>query len=306
MNNKLKPMRGVAPKKALADFPYYASPKIDGMRAMVVDGVVLSKSMKPIPNEHVQTLFGHLHGADGELTVGPMNSQFEGDDVFARSRGPIMSRIQRADFQFWIFDGWAVPTMPLYARLGWLEEGCDELNHPQVNLVEHTRVTSQEELAAIHAAHLAGGFEGTMLRRIAAPYKYGQSTEREGYLLKLKPFQDSEAVVLDCVEQMENTNPGLLNELGYTQRSSAKAGKRGKDTFGAFKVRDLYSGVEFEVGNGPGLTDARRAVLWAFRHQLPGRVITYTYQAIGSQDKPRLPQFKAFRDPIDLSDWEMV
>jgi DNA ligase 1 len=64
-------MRGVKPTKELIQFPYLVSPKIDGLRALVKDGVVYSKTMKPIPTRRVQELFGHLHGADAELTVGP-------------------------------------------------------------------------------------------------------------------------------------------------------------------------------------------------------------------------------------------
>jgi DNA ligase-1 len=47
-------------------FPLLASAKIDGVRALVKDGKVLSRSLKPIPNRHVQEMFGSLEGADGE------------------------------------------------------------------------------------------------------------------------------------------------------------------------------------------------------------------------------------------------
>ena len=302
----IRPMRGVAPTKPLTDFPYLVSAKIDGLRALVKDGVVYSKSLKPIPNKHVQTLFGHLHGADGELTVGPMNAQSPEDDVFDRSRGPIMSRDQEADFQFWIFDRWDEPTWSAARRCRFSEgvPACWQANPswPHVNIVEHRLARTQERLDELLAQYLADGFEGAMLRHPDAAYKYGQSTEREGYLLKLKPFKDAEAVVLGVVEQMENTNAAERNELGYAKRSSAKGGKVGKGTFGAFLVQDVATGVKFSVGNGPGLTQAKRDELWAQREDMVGRIITYKYQAVGTQEAPRLPQFLRFRDPIDMED----
>ena len=51
-------------------FPLYASPKLDGIRATVRDGVVYARSNKPIANIHVQEKFKHFEWFDGELIVG--------------------------------------------------------------------------------------------------------------------------------------------------------------------------------------------------------------------------------------------
>ena len=48
-------------------------------------------------------------------------------------------------------------------------------------------------------------FMGAAWRTPDSPYKCGRSTENEGFLLKIKRFEDSEAVVLDCIEGMSNT-----------------------------------------------------------------------------------------------------
>lgn len=294
-----RPMRGVKVTKPLTDFPYLASPKIDGMRMWVKDGIVLSKTGKPIPNRMVQRLFGHLEGADGEGTVGPAHSEGPDDDVFDRSRGPIMRKDCDADFQFWIFDRWDMPDRSAQERYLLTLKFTGEVG---VTIVHQRRAINQGEVDRYLEEYLDDGYEGAMLRRADGIYKYGQSTENEGYLLKLKPMEDSEAVILGYVEQRENTNVATKDELGYTKRSSAKAGKIGKDTLGALVVRDIHTGVEFEVGNGPGLTHQRRDALWADRENLPGQIVTYTYQAIGSKDKPRLPQLKGFRDPMDISE----
>lgn len=306
MSSVLKPMRGVAPTKPLTDFPYLVSPKIDGLRALVKDGVVYSKTMKPIPNQQVQALFGHLHGADGELTVGPDRKTSLDDDVFDRSRGPIMRKDCEADFQFWIFDRWDCPNRSAYQRIrfhaGIPASWKGSLSWRHTSFIHHGLVVDQERLDYEISRALDAGYEGLMLRRPDAPYKYGQSTEKEGYLLKLKPFKDADAVILGVIEQQTNTNEATTDALGYTKRSSAKAGKIGKGTFGAFLVRDLVTGAEFSVGNGPGLTTQMRDDLWAQRAELPGKYITYKYQEIGTKDAPRLPQFLRFRDATDISE----
>ncbi|MGK3946251.1 hypothetical protein ABK046_48855, partial [Streptomyces caeruleatus] len=48
-------------------YPCVASPKLDGVRGIVRDGIVYSRSNKPIPNRNVQEKFGRLENFDGEL-----------------------------------------------------------------------------------------------------------------------------------------------------------------------------------------------------------------------------------------------
>ena len=296
----IRPMRGTKPEQPLNRFPYLASPKIDGLRAWVKDGQVLSKTGKPIPQPRVQELFGHLHGADGELTVGPAYSTGPDDDVFDRSRGILMRKTAEpdADIRFYVFDRWDLLQMKAHDRV--FVAGATAFSDG-VHLVAHTVVRNQLEVDDYLEHCLASGFEGAMLRQADAYYKYGQATERQAFLLKLKPFRDAEAEVIGYVEQMENTNMATTDELGYTKRSSSKAGKVGKGTFGAFLVRDLETGAEFSVGNGPGLTQAKRDEFWAKRDELIGQIITYKYQEVGTKEAPRLPQFLRFRDRIDLS-----
>lgn len=296
----IKPMRGTKPTKELNQFPYLASAKIDGMRALVKAGTVYSKTMKPLPCKRIHELFGQLHGADAEITVGLPHKEHEDDDVFARSRGPIMQINGDADFQIYIFDHWARPDSPAHERVRYDFDW--RVARSYVNFVTQYVVNDQEELDRLLKQFLNEGFEGVMLRQYDGLYKYGTSTEKEAYLLKLKPLATGDAIILDVIEQQENLNEATKDELGYTKRSSSKSGKVGKGTFGAFLVRCLETGAEFSVGNGPGLTNALRDELWARRHELPGQYITFRYQAIGTKDAPRQPQFLHFRDATDISE----
>ena len=68
---KVKPLLACEVPLDEISFPVYASTKLDGVRALVIDGVVYSRSLKPIRNKHVQKLFGkkEYEGLDGELVV---------------------------------------------------------------------------------------------------------------------------------------------------------------------------------------------------------------------------------------------
>lgn len=53
-------------------YPLFASVKLDGIRCVIKDGVALSRTLKPIRNQYIQSLLGRpeFNGLDGELIVG--------------------------------------------------------------------------------------------------------------------------------------------------------------------------------------------------------------------------------------------
>ena len=73
-NSPVRPMRAVKVKDKDLDkikFPVWASPKFDGIRGIIKDGVVLSNTLIPIPNKYIQECLGWsiYNGFDGELFV---------------------------------------------------------------------------------------------------------------------------------------------------------------------------------------------------------------------------------------------
>ena len=51
---KTKPLLSCEVNVDNINFPIYVSTKFDGVRALVIDGIVYSRSLKPIRNKHVQ------------------------------------------------------------------------------------------------------------------------------------------------------------------------------------------------------------------------------------------------------------
>ena len=106
-----------------------------------------------------------------------------------------------------------------------------------VEKVLPVEIADAVQLAAYEEECLAAGYEGVMVRTPDSPYKCGRSTEREGWLLKIKRFEDAEAVVLESYEGMTNQNAAELDAFGRTKRSLAQAGMVGRGELGGFIVR---------------------------------------------------------------------
>lgn len=280
-------------------YPLLASPKLDGLRGLVQDGKLLSRSLKLIPNKFVQTLFGHAayNGLDGELIFGPPNAP----DVYRRSSSAIMGHAGSPFVTFWVFDRHDMPSASYNMRREEAKIVVDRFQVKEggmIRMLEQKQIHDLEQLRQYEDACLERGFEGLILRDPESFYKYGRSSTKEGILLKLKRFSDGEAEVIDFEEQMHNTNEATTNELGRTKRSSAKAGLRGKDTLGALVCRCLESGVMFRIGTG--MDDAERQHVWDNIPKFKGKIVKYKSFKIGVKDAPRHPVFLGWRDERDM------
>lgn len=277
-------------------FPVFASPKLDGIRATIQGGVVMSRSLKPIANQYVQALLGgrpELEGLDGELIVGDPTAA----DCFRVSSSAVMSRDGKPAFVFHVFD--VFQFGPFSERLEQAKAIVKAFSQSYVQVVPHNLVAEQDTLLKLEAISVELGYEGLMIRSQSGPYKQGRSTANEGYLMKLKRFVDGEGTVLDLIEQEENTNTAFTNELGHTKRSSHAAGKIAKGTLGAYVVKNLETGVIHKVS--PTGTLAERQAIWNDGDNYIGKILKFKFFASGGKDKPRFPQALGFRDASDMS-----
>lgn len=275
-------------------WPMLLSPKIDGIRALVVNGQLVSRTMKPIRNLHTQALFGRpeLEGLDGELVVGEPWDK----DLMQKTSSGVMSVHGKPAVRFFVFDQWDF-NGPFHARL-YVASYVAE-SHKDTRLVPHELIDSYDSLIRAEQHHLFMGYEGVMLRDPTGPYKQNRSTLREGILLKVKRFHDAEAEILSYSSLLRNLNAKQLDERGYSKRSSHSDNKVEDDLLGSLTVRDLKTGVVFEVGSG--FTEAQRYELWNMGASLRGKFIKYKcFNATGVKDKPRFPIFLGFRDPEDM------
>ena len=295
------PMLAAAADLKKIQYPVLGFPKIDGIRAVIHNRQALSRKLIALPNQFIQGFFSneHYQGLDGELVVGSATDPL----CIKHSTSGVMSRDGAPDFTFYVFDKWDYSDNYVH-RMHAARQQIEQISAARVRHLGGTHITREDDLLSFEAQQLDLGYEGIILRSHDGVYKHGRSTVREGGLLKLKRFSDSEAEVLEVIEEQFNGNEAQKDNLGRTKRSSAKAGKVGKGRAGALRVRDLTTGVEFEVGTG--LTDADKAEWWAWWlkvNRAPGvceRVIRYKFFSVGMQERPRHPVFVSMRDARDL------
>lgn len=286
----MRPMLAVEADMNTIRFPCYAAPKLDGIRCVVKDGVVLSRSLKPIRNKHVQALFGHLHGLDGELIVGDPTAP----DVFQKTTSGVMSADGEPDVKFYVFDRWNTLDQCYSDRL--VSTALISTDEPDVVMVQCKIAGNIDQLTMLHQQFLSEGWEGTMIRNPDQGYKYGRSTKKSQHLLKLKEFHDSEFKVVGFKERMHNTNEAKRNALGNLERSSAKDGLVGMDTLGALVLE--YGEDTFDCGTG--FDDQQRKWIWEHREEFLGSLVKVKYQPSGAKDKPRFPVWVGWRDEEDM------
>lgn len=278
---------------SLIQYPVMASFKLDGIRALIINGVALSRSLKPIPNKHIQQWVQSnkdtLEGLDGEFIVGKPNAE----DTFRNTTSFVMAIDKIGDFGFYAFD--IVSNETADKRTDMLY--CKELPS-EVETVQQHWVTSPEELEAFRQKALEEGYEGAMVKKPSGMYKYGRSSVKEGLLLKMKLFTDSEFEIVGFEPKYHNANEAKVNELGRTARSTSKEGLVAMDTLGALVLK-APNGSTF--GCGSGFDDATRKELWGQRDSLIGKLAKVKYFEVGMLEGiPRFPVYLGLRSELDL------
>lgn len=278
-------------------FPVLATPKLDGIRVLKVDGKAVTRRFKPIPNKHIRHLLEkHLpDGIDGEIMT---------EGTFNDIQSKVMSHEGEPEFTFYVFDYVKDSlTKPYKDRMLDMVNGLESVVKNStlpfsINLLTPVLVRTVDELLEFESQCLEHGFEGVMIRQPDSKYKCGRSTLKEQILLKLKRFYDAEAKVIGFEEKMKNDNKLERDEFGLAKRSSKKDGMIPADTLGALIVEDLKTGVKF--GLGSGFDDELKKEIWSHQRKYKNKIVKYKYQSVGVKDAPRFPVFLGFRSKLDL------
>jgi DNA ligase-1 len=273
-------------------YPLLASPKLDGVRCIVWEGVAYSRNAKPIRNHFVQKWAANKHNIDGELIVGsPVHD--ETGEPLGRTQSGVMSFDGEPDFKFYLFDSPQGVDGGFHQRLCHVQ---NEVGGERIVAVPHVTVASVEDLLLSEQDALDRGFEGLMLRSIDGPYKHGRSTLRESYLMKLKRFTDGEAVVIALEEGYGNLNPLERDELGRAKRSKHQDNLVPNGMVGTIIVDDPKWG-ELRVAPGT-MSHADRREMWRDPAMLIGETIHWRSFGYGVKDKPRFPRFYGVREGV--------
>ena len=295
MINNIRPLLSCEVPLDKVKFPIYISTKFDGIRALVIDGVVYSRSLKPIRNKHVQKLFGkpEYNGFDGELIVGDVYAK----DVFQKTTSGVMSEDGTPAVTFHVFDLWSMPTFDYEYRQRELQDillNSEEYEGVVYTMIHKCQTVENLEFFLNHEKNVGG--EGLIGRSPNGVYKYGRSTPREQLSIKFKFFEQGEFEVVGFNERMHNTNEQKRDELGYAERSSAKEGLVPTNTLGSLVLK--YNDTTFSCGTG--FDDKLRKEIWDNKELYLGKLASIRYMSVGSKDLPRCPSFVWFRHAEDI------
>ena len=282
-------------------FPFLASPKIDGYRAInyLPEGsptsIALARSGKRHPCHAIQDAFAKLpsYAFDGELTVPGLD--------FNTAGGLLRRTDYSGPFQFSIFDiaDGPLANLPFANRLEVLKGLSVDLP-PWAKVLRQEWIENIEQLLAFEQECLDLGYEGICLRLPSAPYKHNRGTLRDQTLLKLKRFASAEARVLSVEPRYENQNPQEFTPLGYTERSTNAENLVPTNVLGTLHVEGIngqYAGVRFSIGTFLGLSDWDKIQL--LKNPPIGQVCSYKFFLHDAKDAPRHPVFLGFRPDFD-------
>jgi DNA ligase-1 len=288
-----KPMLADPVDLSILKYPVVVSPKLDGVRATIVSGTLLSRSLKPFANRALAALQSD-YPLDGELIVGAPNSASCFRDtmkVISAFEAPIK------DLKFHIFD--IVYEGSFASRLHAAHAAIEgsEFMVP----VPHAVMNNEAELLGYEEQALRAGFEGVMIRDPRGKYKFGRSTAREGGLLKMKQWVDAEGLVIGFEEQMHNANELKQDALGYADRSSHQANMVPMGTLGALICEGIKDFRDQTFNVGTGFTAGARQEIWNDQSKFLRKIVKYKYRSVGVKDKPRHPTFVGWRAAEDMS-----
>jgi len=284
---------------ASLSYPKIASPKLDGFRQYNLNGRPTTRSGKQLANNHTRKILTSsiFSGLDGELITGSPTAP----DALHQAQSAFGTIAGSPDFTWHIFDDlargkigfWSHWESVVLPRMNNLPEWCFA--------VPQQLVSSPIELLAFHKHITSLGYEGTVIRDPHSPYKHNRSTRKQEWMLKIKDVTYEEVMVISFNEKMINANEAMTDNLGFTRRSSHKAGKISAGTTGSFTVRSIKSGEKFSVGTGPLVAHELKEI-WDNQQSYFSRLMTVKYYSqAASRMKPRSGQFVAWRAMEDMS-----
>ena len=266
-------------------YPCLASPKLDGIRGMIYQGRLVSRSLKDLPNLHLQEWarrYGaEMEGLDGELTLRNRPHDFNA------CQSAFMTHEGEPDFIFNVFDDRTNVTTGARARKALMHRRVQELmsvGHECLDWCPQYTLDTPELVRDFYTTVRAQGYEGLIIMHPDKPYKFGRSTLKQQISLKLKPCNDAEAVITGMYELMNNLDAGNSKRKENLVPSGMMGGL----------LALTPEGINIRVGGG--FTHAQRTHMWENQNEYINKTFTYKFmETFKDTGAPRGAIFKGLR-----------
>ena len=296
-------------------FPVFCQPKIDGVRAMNLNGTLTGRSLDPFPGTGITEYFSRpeLIGLDGEMILGSDMSAERLCSLTTGALSKFKGVTEMADLHWVVFDYVTPETagLPYKERFQRLRDRVELLGDPRVHLIPNAHIGTRALLDDLIALDSETGYEGTIIRNPNAVYKEGRATKKGQELWRVKPWGDFEILVTGITEGQRNENEAKKNTLGRTERSSAQVGMVPNGQVGSIQgvlVRDLVvnggsltivAGTAVTAGSGE-MTVAEAKHYFENPHEIVGKWARVKTMVYGVKSLPRFPTFVSLRMAEDM------
>jgi len=195
-------------RKNKVAYPVGVQIKYNGVRCVLTkDGPFSRKGEKFVSVPHIENCFSKFFEKypeavlDGELFNEDLRQNL--NELVKLCRKTV--HISREDFDkskelvyFYVYDGYNFggldKSQPYYKRHDFIKSNLKHYEH--YKSVETREAKNEEEVYLIYNEIISEDHEGVILRILSSPYE----NKRSSNLLKLKPEDDDEAVILDIIE----------------------------------------------------------------------------------------------------------
>lgn len=296
-------------------YPCIVQPKIDGVRALNINGMLTGRSLKPFEGFGITEYwskpeFKHL---DGEMTLGPNPASPDRlCSLTTGAMGAFKGVTEMPDIYWHVFDWLAEPNLPYIQRYWKLKAYVEDLKHPRVKLVPMYQAYIRPDLDALIADFFELGYEGAIIRNPNSPAKEGRPGKKAQELVRVKPWADTEMLVTGITEGNENTNEATTNELGRSERSSAQGGMVPNGRVGSIQgtlLADCFSpingkllfpkGLPVTVSKG-SMSHEEARDYFLNPSKIVGHIVKFSHMTHGVKDLPRMGGYVSHRLKEDM------
>jgi len=291
-------------------YPAFCSYKMDGIRAIFINGELRSRNMKFHPEtiqQHFQNLCDFTRAAncvlDGEIYLHGLKF----NEIKSTMHDTL--KLAACPLEFHCFDivstdEWlgasVTPWHKRYATLELFRQAYTyEFGDDRFVQVDQTLHNKPETIQDLMELSLEEGFEGIMIRDPYSLYKHGRATIKENTFHKLKEFATVRAVItgFNYKEVLKADAPMGVDAMGYTERDHRKDSREVIDEIGSINLV-LSDNTYFPVGTKLSATFAKNMEAYALRCAITtknfnfylGKEVYVTFQPCGSVDAPRFPR----------------
>jgi ATP-dependent DNA ligase len=261
---QIRPMLSLDYNKRSKDIeePFYIQPKLDGVRAIYMNGKFYSRlnkeyiGLEHIKNEINEKIQKNIPILDGELYSDNLTFQ----ELISRLKN---SKLQKDDIKYNVYD--IVSIDDFCNRYKWILNNLYNFN--TVNIVETHLIHDKKLVNNYHNKFVSEGYEGVMVRNNKGSYK---TDYRSKDLQKFKKFKEDEYTIVGFKEA-DGVEKGCV--IWICETNDRKT----------FSVR-------------PEGTHKIRKCMYEKASEYIGKQLTVKYQELTDDFIPRFPVGKSIRD----------